>query len=123
MSQYVTGSVSARTSGRWASLPRKMSAGGQELQPWLVKSSTTTGRRLPACASAPATKNMPAMAIARVVRVIRSTIGRETSVLQSLQFVGSGHLAKRRETPAISGGSPSYAVLALRRPAVDAGLA
>src|SRR5665213_3356429 len=77
--------TSLRDAASWAS---SVSAGGQELQPWLVNSSTTTGRLAPASA-APMGSNVNATAASAADRRrtgrndMPGTIERKTPSLHS----------------------------------------
>src|SRR5579863_527656 len=106
MSQSVTGRLMAMTPLRSTRRPKIASAGGHESQPWLVKSSTTTGRLPPAWAGAART-NKPAAAAARARNarergdLMDGKIGRAALSLQSLQL--------ERPGPNHSDGAGTYA--------------
>lgn len=82
--------LKGRTSGLWVSLASSASAGMQELHPWLVNSSTTTGRLAgaPAAAGTARTQQISAQNAARATEepVMAGTIESASRPLQSLRL-------------------------------------
>src|SRR5260221_492408 len=80
------GRLIARTPRRWESRPSSSSAGGHELQPWLVKSSTTTGRAEPACADPVASNAIEAMDATKIRVIIARTYERVVRAASHLRL-------------------------------------